>query len=386
MSSVDVVQVRKAFGEVQALNGVDLTLAGGSLLAVVGPSGCGKTTLLRVLAGFERIDDGRIALGGRAVALPGVHLPPHRRQAAVVPQDGGLFPHLSVAANVAFGLRQRHLGRRATRSRVGECLDLVGLTGLGARMPHELSGGQQQRVAVARALAPRPPLVLLDEPFSALDASLRTEVRQVVRQALSEDGATALLVTHDQSEALSMADRVGVMRAGRILQVGTPAEVYRAPVDAWVAGFVGESLLLPPLGWDRHRVRTALGWLPLTGAYRADEHPTMQVMLRPEQVVLGAPGAGGVPATVMSVAYHGHDALLELRTEDGTALLSRVADGPQAALRPGTAVTASVLGSARCYPVEAGSPNGTITPAGRATALQVGPGAAAEPQQVSSGR
>lgn len=346
MSSVEVVGVHKAFGEVQALDGVDLTLPGGSLLAVLGPSGCGKTTLLRVLAGFEEIDAGRIALGGRAVALPGVHLPPHRRHAAVVPQDGGLFPHLTVAANVAFGLGRRTLARRAVRGRVAECLELVGLGGLADRMPHQLSGGQQQRVAVARALAPRPPLVLLDEPFSALDATLRTEVRQVVRQALADDGATALMVTHDQAEALSMADQVAVMRAGRILQSGTPAEVYRSPVDPWVAGFVGESLLLPALERTGDRVRTVLGWLPVTGP-GAPGHTW--VMLRPEQVAIDGPGGSGSPATVVSVDYYGHDALVVLRAADDTTVLSRVVDGPQAALEPGTPVTVSVRGTARCY-------------------------------------
>ncbi|MGC0144060.1 ABC transporter ATP-binding protein [Pseudactinotalea sp. Z1732] len=346
MSAVEVVQVHKAFGQVRALDGVDLSLGAGKLLAVLGPSGCGKTTLLRVLAGFEEIDAGRIALEGRAVSLPGVHLPPHRRHAAIVPQDGGLFPHLSVADNIAFGLGRRKLGRRGTRDRVAECLDLVGLSGLGSRMPHELSGGQQQRVAVARALAPRPPLVLLDEPFSALDATLRTEVRQVVRQALAEDGATALMVTHDQAEALSMADEIAVMRAGRILQAGRPAEIYRAPVDPWVAGFVGEAQLLPVLERDGQRVRTVLGWLGVTGTPGPGQ---TQVMLRPEQVTIHPTEGPGAPATVVSVDYYGHDALVILRAGDHTTVLSRVVDGPQAALQPGTPVTVAVLGKARCY-------------------------------------
>ena len=175
MTDVAINRVGKSFGPVRALQGVDLSMRSGEFVAVLGPSGCGKTTLLRCVAGFEQIDEGRIALGGRLVALPGVHVPPHRRHVAVVPQEGALFPHLDVAGNVAYGLRR---GRKDRAARVEQCLQLVGLGGYGARMPHELSGGQRQRVAVARALAPRPPLVLLDEPFSALDASLRSELRR----------------------------------------------------------------------------------------------------------------------------------------------------------------------------------------------------------------
>src|SRR5690606_34432698 len=222
---------------------------------------CGKTTLLRCIAGFERIDEGSIRLGDSVVAGPGVHQPPHRRRFAVVPQEGALFPHLSVAGNVGYGLDRA----ARDRGRVDEVLELVGLAGYGRRMPHELSGGQQQRVAVARALAPRPAMILLDEPFSALDAPLRAEPRRDVRPALHEDGATAILATHDQEEALSLADQVAVMRDGRVVQQGTPTSVYAAPADAWVGGFVGGAVLLPgsrsPAG-----VRTVLGDLALRGA------------------------------------------------------------------------------------------------------------------------
>src|SRR5690606_15057930 len=247
----------------------------GALTAVLGPSGCGKTTLLRCVAGFERVDAGEIRVGTRLVAGPRLHAAPERRRVAVVPQEGALFPHLSVAGNVAYGL-----DRAARRSgRVEEVLALVGLAGYGDRMPHQLSGGQQQRVAVARALAPRPPLVLLDEPFSALDASLRAELRHDVRQALRADGATAVLVTHDQGEALSMADRVAVMRDGRIVQYGTPAEVYGQPVDAWVADFVGEAVLLPARA-DDAVAHTPLGPVACAGADRGE----VTVLIRPEQV------------------------------------------------------------------------------------------------------
>src|SRR5690606_5744440 len=214
-------------------------------------------------------------VGSQIVAGSGVHVAPERRRVAIVPQEGALFPHLSVAGNIRYGLTRSQV--RA--GRVDEVLELVGLAGYGDRMPHQLSGGQQQRVAVARALAPRPPLVLLDEPFSALDASLRAELRHDVRQALRADGATAVLVTHDQGEALSMSDRVAVMRDGAVEQYGTPAEVYGQPVDAWVADFVGEAGLLPARA-DDAVAHPPLGPVACAGADRGE----VTVLIRPEQV------------------------------------------------------------------------------------------------------
>src|SRR5690606_34028059 len=237
MSQLDLRGLTKRFGAVTALAGADLTVPAGTLTAVLGPSGCGKTTLLRCLAGFERLDDGEILVDGRVVAGPGKHTRPERRHVVTVPQEGALFPHLSVRDNVAFGLTRDE--RRSGRAE--EVLGLVGLAGYGDRMPHHLSGGQQQRVAVARALAPRPSVILLDEPFSALDAGLRADLRRDVRAALRADKATGILVTHDQNEALSVADQVAVMRDGRVLQSGPAVEVYRRPVDPWVAAFVGEA-------------------------------------------------------------------------------------------------------------------------------------------------
>lgn len=336
--AVSVADLGASYGEGPVLEGVQFDLEPGELLAVLGPSGCGKTTLLRCLAGFERIESGRISLAGSVVALPRVHVPAHRRHVAVVPQDGALFPHLSVAENVGFGLRRRRPGRMA---RIQECLELVDLAGHGERMPHELSGGQQQRVALARAMAPRPPLILLDEPFGALDASLRSGLRRDVRQALKEDGATAVLVTHDQSEALSMADRVAVMRAGRLRQLGTPDEVYAHPADAWVAAFVGEASLLPLLdvtGPERdggRRIgRTALGPVPLHGARAATAVPGDLVVVRPEHVrgtldptvdVDGVEAARvWTPATVVDVDYRGHDSVATVQLADGTRAQARV--------------------------------------------------------------
>ncbi|MFI7433631.1 ABC transporter ATP-binding protein [Micromonospora haikouensis] len=356
-----VAGLTKSYGTVPALAGVDLAVPSGTLLAVLGPSGCGKTTLLRCVAGFERADSGTVAVAGRPVAAGRVHVPPHRRRVAVVPQEGALFPHLSVADNVGYGL-----DRAARRSgRVEEVLALVGLAGYGLRMPHQLSGGQQQRVAVARALAPRPPLVLLDEPFSALDAQLRTELRADVRQALRADGATAVLVTHDQGEALSMADAVAVMDAGRIVQCAPPAEVYRDPATTWVARFVGDAVLLPATVDDAVAL-TPLGPLPLrgaaTGVATADGAPgpatggaatggsaatgAVTVLIRPEQIRLAA--TGGPLATVVRQDFHGHDALTTLRLDDGTVLTARTLD-EGVALAPGAQVAVTVRGEVRAY-------------------------------------
>jgi iron(III) transport system ATP-binding protein len=331
VAELSVSGVHKAYGRVRALAGVDLTVRSGTLLAVLGPSGCGKTTLLRCVAGFEPVDAGRIVVAGRDVTA----LAAHRRRIAVVPQEGALFPHLSVFDNVAYGLDRA--ARRA--GRVEAVLALVGLADLAGRMPHQLSGGQQQRVAVARALAPRPPVVLLDEPFSALDAALRADLRRDVRAALLADGATAVLVTHDQGEALSVADDVAVMRAGHIVQSGRPTDVYAAPADPWVAAFVGEAVWLPAQV-DNGRARTPLGTLPVVGPPGGS-----RVLLRPEQIDLA--GTGVTEAVVVRLDFHGHDALLGVRLADGTEIAARVI-GPSAP-PVGAAVSVRVHGTARAY-------------------------------------
>ncbi len=271
------LSLAKRFGDVVAVDDVSLEVRSGEFLGVLGPSGCGKTTLLRLVAGFERPDAGGIEIDGRVVAGPRRHLPPEERRIGMVFQESALFPHLDVAANIGFGLP-----RRGRETRVAELVALVGLAGLQQRMPHELSGGQQQRVALARALAPDPALILFDEPFSSLDATLRAQLRGEVRDILRAAGATTLFVTHDQSEALEISDRVAVMRAGRIEQISTPDELYLRPVNRFVAGFVGEANLLP--GEVRHgEVQTLVGRFR-AGTDALADGARAEVLLRPEQL------------------------------------------------------------------------------------------------------
>ena len=345
MSLLEVRGVTKAFADLTVLRGVDLDVPSGALAAVLGPSGCGKTTLLRVVAGFERAGAGTVTLGGRPLASGGLHVAPEKRRIAVVPQEGALFPHLTVAGNVAYGLGRRD--RRRSR-RMGELLELVGLTGFEQRMPAELSGGQQQRVALARALAPDPQVVLLDEPFSALDAGLRASVRADVRTALHAAGATAVLVTHDQEEALSTADVVAVMRDGLVVQAGTPEQVYRAPRDLDVARFVGEAVVLPAhaRGGLAH---TPLGVLSLLAGTPDGEGTAV---VRPEQVHLVA-ATDGVPARVVDTVFYGHDASVRLEVRDGPAAPLLVLCRTQGPLPEAEAVGLRVAGPVSWFPATA---------------------------------
>ena len=297
MTQLAVAGLAKAFGRHQVLSGLDLDVPAGSLTAILGPSGSGKTTLLRVLAGFERADAGTVRIGPALADGPGTFLPPERRRIGYVPQEGSLFPHLTVAANVGFGLPRRG---RAQRS--AQLLEAVGLAGFARHYPHQLSGGQQQRVALARALAIEPEIVLLDEPFAALDAHLRASVRADVQRLLKAAGTTTVLVTHDQDEALSTADRVAVLRQGRIAQCAAPEELYRRPVDADLAAFIGDANLIPGM-LNGLSVDTALGPLAVEPANAGvTTHVPATVLVRPEQVELLPAPPGPLPAGAPTVA------------------------------------------------------------------------------------
>jgi iron(III) transport system ATP-binding protein len=351
MTELRIKGVSKSYGpDAAVLEALDLTVPSGALAAVLGPSGCGKTTLLRIIAGFLRADAGTVTVGGRTIAAPGVHVPPESRRIGIVPQEGALFPHLSVGRNVTFGLTA--LDRGARRTRMEEMLDLVGLAGYGDRMPHELSGGQQQRIALARALAPRPALVLLDEPFNALDSALRAGVRAEVRTALRTIGATALLVTHDQQEALSTADLVAVVRDGSIAQCDTPQEVYRRPVDPWVAGFVGDAVLLPATA-ENGTATTPLGRLPLAlsgdNGTAADGPRGGTVLLRPEQLRLIEDTAEGAHGIVTDVSFYGHDAMVTVDIEGLEHPVEIRVPGP-VAVRRGQRTGIHVTGEATLHP------------------------------------
>lgn len=306
MQKLTIRRLCKSFGDVRALKNVDLDLAAGKMLAILGPSGCGKTTLLRSIAGFEAPDSGFIGIDGHPVFDSHVNVKPERRRIGYVPQEGVLFPHLTVAQNVAFGLSRR----ASNLARVDEMLELVGMSGLGARMPHQLSGGQQQRIALARALAPSPSLVLLDEPFSALDAGLRAALRQDVRASLQKTGATAIMVTHDQEEALSMADYVTVMRDGECIQTADPVSLYKYPADLHVAEFIGDATVLETT-IHNGTVSTPFGNLTVAQGCPQD-CDLAKVILRPEQFVIRR-SSDAACCQVIRTVFHGHDALVGLK-------------------------------------------------------------------------
>lgn len=320
----------KQFGEVQAVAGVNLSLREGQFLALLGPSGCGKTTTLRLLAGFEVPDSGEVEIGGQVVNAPDRHIPPERRSIGMVFQEYALFPHLTVAANIAFGLPRGSDKKR----RVQETLDLVELPTIGDRMPHELSGGQQQRVALARALAPKPALILLDEPFSNLDAGLRVQVRAEVRRILRQAQATAIFVTHDQEEALSLADEVAVMMAGRVVQTDTPQKLYRRPLTREVATFLGDTNFLPGQV-ESQVVSCVLGRWPVSFPHNGP----IEVMVRPEDISLTPHKTG--PAEVVDQQYFGHDQLIQVRLTSGLLLRSRLLSSA-AEFQPGQRVDLTI--------------------------------------------
>jgi iron(III) transport system ATP-binding protein len=301
--------------EPPAVEGLTLAVEPGEVLALLGPSGCGKTTTLRLVAGFERPDSGTIEIRGRLVAGPRAALPPEARGVGIVFQDYALFPHLAVEDNVAFGLAG--LDRRARAPRVREVLDLVGLTGLERRFPHELSGGQQQRVALARALAPAPALILLDEPFSNLDADLRALMREEIGKILRATGTTAVFVTHDQEEAFTLADRVGVLRAGRLEQLDVPYTIYHHPATRFVAEFVGSADFLRGFV-NEEAIVTELGPVANPGSHPAGM--PVDVMIRPDDIDFIPHPDGDV--VVVGRQFRGSEHLYRLRLASGVRVHS----------------------------------------------------------------
>lgn len=309
-----------ARGDTRVLHDVTLDVPQGALLGILGPSGSGKTTLLQTVAGHLAPDTGTVQLGGRTLSAPNAVVAPEKRGVGWVPQHGALFPHLSVRDNVGFGIRRR-AGRAA---RVDELLEMVGLSELADRRPDALSGGQAQRIALARSLAPRPDVILLDEPFTALDPMLRRTLRDEVTAVLRAESATAVLVTHDQEEALSMADVIALIRDGRVLQTGSPRELYERPATPWIAGFVGDVMELPGEGGGEI-ARTAIGTLPLSAPVAVGP---CRVILRPEWVrhtadAETAPGTAAGSAHVLGVRYTGADTFVTLAHESGIRLESR---------------------------------------------------------------
>jgi iron(III) transport system ATP-binding protein len=337
---VSVRGLHKSFGEHSVLSGVELAIPAGTITSVLGPSGCGKTTLLRIVAGFDEPDGGVVSICGHAVAGQGHSVPAHRRRVGLMPQEGALFPHLSVGRNVGFGLTG---SARDTSKEVAYWLEVVGLAGLADSRPHELSGGQQQRVALARALAPRPRVLLLDEPFASLDAGLRVRVREDIAEILRAADTTALLVTHDQSEALSLADSVALLLGGRITQHGRPAELYARPADLASARFIGATV---ELRGDCHDgvVTTALG------RHRARvpvaDGPVV-VVLRPEELRLHDAADGDVNARVTGFRFYGADAVVHVAMSDGVAL--RLGSPGDVQVENGAPVAVEVVGDVLAY-------------------------------------
>ncbi len=338
MTKLTVRNLSKSFDGAAVLKSLNLDLKKQELLAILGSSGVGKSTLLRLIAGFEQRTEGEIVLGAEVISRPGFVLAPEKRKIGIVPQSAALFPHLTVAQNIGFGLQKKN------PERVRELLKLIQLTEFENQKPALLSGGQQQRVALARALAPRPEIVLLDEPFAALDAELRERLREDVKRILKTEGATAILVTHDQEEALSLADRVAVLRDGEVVQIGTPKEIYTAPADVGIATFLGDAVVIQGKV-ENGKVVTDLG--NLTALNHVSEGQVGKVAIRSENFYL-QPNPNG-DSVVVGRSFFGHDAVLEVQTPKLT--IRARSNGPFAP-EVGMRVTVWVRGSVNFYPAE----------------------------------
>lgn len=328
MSQLDVNAISQRYGRHTVISDVSFSVASGTIACLLGPSGCGKTTLLRCIAGFEEIVDGEILLNGQRISAAGFRTPPEKRQIGMVFQDYALFPHLTVAENIAFGLRGLANGEK--QRRIEEQLTLVGLAGQGHKYPHEMSGGQQQRVSLARALAPQPQLVLLDEPFSNLDVDLRERLSLEVRDILKACGTTAVLVTHDQREAFAMADEIGIVADGRIQQWDIAYNLYHRPVNRFVADFVGEGVFVQGTVLGAHQVQVELGVLHSGAPVECDSRGCdacgrtcqLDVLLRPDDIVHD--DHSDIQAEVMNKAFRGAEILYTLRLPSGARVLSLV--------------------------------------------------------------
>lgn len=305
MTSLEVNALTVHLGERKVLDELSITIEAGTFTAILGPSGCGKTTLLRAVAGLVAPTSGTIRFGKQLVSLSSLVLPPHKRRIGYVPQEAALFPHLSVAENIAFALEKESYTKDRRRIIVAEMLELIGLANFGDRMPSELSGGQQTRVALARALAIEPKIVLLDEPFSALDAALRNELREEVSTLLKMRQTTALMVTHDREEALVTADMIALMREGKIVQHGTPSEVYFSPMTPYAAVSTGDALVLPAKR-DGESV-----FHPLTSGVSPASSESGTIVIRPEEISVSLDPNSGQRAIVTKIEYYGHDAVVE---------------------------------------------------------------------------
>ena len=315
-----VEQVSVGYANKTVVEDISFSLAEGEIGCLLGPSGCGKTSLLRAIAGFEPVMRGRIMLDGREVSAAGSVVPPEQRHVGMVFQDFALFPHLTVAKNIAFGLR--NMPKSARQQRVRELLELVGMQGTCDKYPHQLSGGQQQRIALIRAMAPKPDILLLDEPFSSMDTELREQLAREVRYLLRRDGITAILVTHDQHEAFAMADHIAVLGEGRLRQWGTGYDLYHRPADRFVADFIGEGVMLPGKVVGKDRVATELG--TVFGSLEGEEDAIAQVdlLLRPDDVIHD--DNSPMTAEVVGRAFRGAEYLYTLRLPSGQDILCMV--------------------------------------------------------------